>query len=161
MTTNKQQREVIKRRLAAWGSARNDCEWRMDEIKALQKQLEDADNILRAQKIDDMPRGTGIGDPTNMAMQVRERTAKRIARLLEEVNEIMADKEQMDAAIDLLPERYKHMLDLRIVKGKSLSVEIPRLMHISERTAAYWMDDILEKLHLYFESLHDIAESLE
>lgn len=152
LTDKKTQREKIKRRLWEWGTALADCERRREEIKDLQQQMVDADNVLRGQSLDSMPKGTDVGDPTGKALLVKEQTARRIAQLLEEISTIMQRKEKMDREIGALPEKYQTFVDLRYKKNRSLSVEIPRLMHISERTASYWQDDI-------FERLHDIAEN--
>lgn len=146
MPTIKEERDKVKKRLCAWGSALSDCERRREEIKDLQKQLEEMDDVLRGQKIDDMPKGTNVGNPTAMALEVKERTANRIAQLLEEISAIMQRKEQMDAEIAALPEEYQRLLDMKYKRGHSLYVVIPRLLNISSRTATYWMEDIFERL---------------
>lgn len=153
MLTTKEQRSVMKKRLWEWGTALSECERRREEIRDLQKQMEEMDDVLRGQTIDDMPKGTGVGNPTVRALEVKERTACRIALLLEEIAQIMQRKERMDTIIATMPEKYQTLIDLKYKKGRGLSVEIPRMMHASERSVAYWHDDILERLHVFAENL--------
>lgn len=110
------------------------------------EQAEDAENVLHAQVITGMPAGGGVSDPTANAVHMRDHALRRVDQLTAEINGIMARKDKLDAIIGLLPEIRKTMLDMRYKQGMSMSVEIPMKLHISERTATYWMTKTHEKI---------------
>ena len=146
MLTTKEQRGVIKKRLWEWGSALNDCERRRGEIRDLQRQMNEMDDVLRGQTIDDMPKGTGVGNPTARALEVKEHIANRISLLLEEIAQIMRQKEQMDALINRLPENLQTLLNLWYVKGLRPTRQIPRKLNIEISTVYDWRDKAIEKI---------------
>lgn len=143
---DQEERRRINRMLWEWGTALKDCERRRGEIMELMALAEDAECVLKAQVLNGMPRGSGVGDPTAAAVQMRERALVRVDALAEEINAIMERKEKLDAIIGLLPESRQTLLDLRYKRGLNLAVEIPMQMHASERTVTYWMADALEKI---------------
>lgn len=147
--TDKSQREGIKRRLWEWAAAAAECEWRRTEIIDLQRQMQEMDNVLRGQRLDDMPKGTNAGNPVAAALEARERDAMRIAQLLEEINVIKLGKERMDAVIRQLPERLREILRLRYIEGLQPTKQIPRKMHIVTSTVYEWLDEAYEKIAEY------------
>ena len=148
-STEQAERKRIEKLLWEWGTALKDCERRQTEIRRLMEQAEDADCVLRAQVITGMPRGGGVGDPTASAITMKDNALQRVKTLTDEINAVMARKEKLDAIIRLLPENRQTLLDMRYRRGMSVSVEIPLRMHISERTATYWMTETLEKIADY------------
>ena len=132
-----------------WGTALKDCERRRAEIRRLMEQAEDADNVLRAQVLTGMPRGGGTSDPTAAAVTMKDNALQRVNTLTNDINCIMKRKERIDAIISTLPESRQTLLDLRFKQGKSLNIEIPLKMHISERTANYWMAESLRSIAVY------------
>lgn len=144
--TLKEQREEIKRQLVAWGTALKDCERRRAEIRDLKKQMDEMEDMLRGQMFDDMPRGTGVGNSTARALEIKERTAQRIAELLEEINRIMEGKARMDAMIATLPEHLRELLEMHYVKSWRMTSTIPIKLHIATSTAYDWRDEAVEKI---------------
>lgn len=146
MITTKEQRGVIDKRLWEWGSALNDCERRRGEIRDLQRQMNEMDDVLRGQTIDDMPKGTGVGNPTARALEVKEHIANRISLLMEEIVQIMQQKARMDALIDRLPENLQTLLNLWYVKRLRPTRQIPRKLNIEISTVYDWRDKAIEKI---------------
>ena len=149
MTTTNEERRALNKMLWEWGTALKDCERRRTEIKRLIGQAEDADCVLKAQVITGMPRGGGVGDPTAAAITMKDNALQRVKVLTDEINAIMARKEKIDAIIGTMPQSYQTLLDLRFRQGKTLAIEIPLKMHISERTATYWMAECLRTIAVY------------
>lgn len=143
------ERKEIERIMWEWGTALKDCERRRAEIRRLMDQASDADNVLKAQVLTGMPRGGGVGDPTAAAVTMKDNALQRVTVLTDEINAIMQRKERIDTIIRLLPESRQRLLDLRYCQGKSISVEIPLKMHISERTANYWKAESLRIIAAY------------
>lgn len=149
MHTTDIERKEINKVMWEWGTALKDCERRRVEIRRLLEQAEDADCVLKAQVITGMPRGGGVGDPTASAIMMKDNALQRVKVLTDEINEIMARKDRIDAIVSILPQSRQTLLDLRFKQGKTLAVEIPLKMHISERTATYWMSETLRTIAAY------------
>lgn len=147
------ERKRINTLLWQWGTALEDCERRREEIRRLMAQAEDATCVLRAQALTAMPRGSGVSDPTAAAVRMKDDALQRVAVLTEEINAIMARKVKMDAVIGMLPESRQTLLDLRYKRGMGLTTQIPMRMHISERTAFYWRDEILDYLCSFLQDI--------
>lgn len=149
------ERKRINMLLWQWGTALEDCERRREEIRRLMAQAEDATCVLRAQALTAMPRGSGVSDPTAAAVRMKDDALQRVAVLTEEINAIMARKVKMDAVIGMLPESRQTLLNLRYKRGMGLTTQIPMRMHISERTAFYWRDEILDYLCSFLQDICD------
>lgn len=144
MTRN--ERETLVRRLWEWGGTLNGCERRRHEIKRLLSQAGDAEGILRARALTGMPRGDGMGDPTAKAVLMREGALRRVDELTAEINQIMARKAQMDAAVRALPDNLQRLLYMRYVRGWTTSYRIPQMLHADRRTISRWHARALEML---------------
>lgn len=146
MHTIKEQREAIKKRLCEWGAAVPNCDRRWAEIKDLQRQIAEMDDVLRGQSFDSMPKGSGVGNPTARALEAKEHTACRIAQLMEEIAQIMERKERMDAQLDVLPVHLRSLVDMHYRQGLNMHREIPHRLNIGKSTAYDWMEEVLEKI---------------
>lgn len=146
---NDTDRDILRRRLWEWGDALSGCERRRAEINRLRAQAEDAQTVLGAQVITGMPHASNTGDPTARYVLMRDNAVQRIERLTDEINSIMAAKAEMDDIIRTLPETYQQLLWMRYVRGWTLTIKIPQVLHIADRTAKYWHADALEKIAPY------------
>ncbi len=140
------EREELVHRLWEWGGALDGCERRRHEINRLLRQVEDAENVLRAQALNGMPRGGGIGDPTAQAVQMRDDALRRVDELTAEINECMGRKAEMDAAVRTLPDKLQRLLYMRYVRGWSVSYKIPRMLYASRKSVYLWHEEALENL---------------
>lgn len=93
----KVERDAIVRRLREWGSALEDCERKQREITRLLEQADSADEMLRAQVLTAMPKGSDVGDPTCKAVLMRDEALRRVDQLLDDIHAIMAGKADTDA----------------------------------------------------------------
>lgn len=143
-----QEREAMIRRLWEWGNAMQACERRRREIKQLLDQAKDADNI-KAQVITGMPHCSSVGDPTAAAAAMHEKTMQRVGKLTEEINGIMGRKAIMDEAVSILPEHQQRLLWMRYAQGWTLTIDVPKMMYVSSRTARYWHEAALKKIATY------------
>ena len=142
----KAERDGLVHRLWEWGNTLDGCERRRHEINRLLRQVEDAENVLRAQALTGMPRSGGIGDPTAQAVQMRDDALRRVDELTAEINECMGRKAEMDAAVRTLPDNFQRLLYMRYVRGWSVSVKIPRMLHADRKTVYRWHKDALDQI---------------
>ena len=140
------ERTATVRRLYEWGDVLDGCERRRHEINRLKSQLVDADGMLGAQVITGMPRGSGTSDPTARYVQMRDDALRRIDRLVDEINVLIARKAETDSVIATLPENQRALLEMRYVKGWTLTIKIPQVLHVDPRTVYRWHSDALEKM---------------
>lgn len=140
------ERKELVHRLWEWGGALDGCERRRHEINRLLRQVDDAENVLRAQALTGMPRSGGIGDPTAQAVQMRDDALRRVDELTAEINECMGRKAEMDAAVRTLPDNFQRLLYMRYVRGWSVSYKIPKMLHVDRRTIYRWHGQALEKM---------------
>ena len=143
------ERDGLVRRLWAWGNTLDGCERRRHEIHRLLRQAGDAENILRAQVLTGMPRGGGRSDPTAQAVQMRDDALRRVGELTREINESMERKAEMDAAVRALPDNLQRLLYMRYVRGWTLTVKIPQMLFVDQRTVYRWHKEALERMSTY------------
>lgn len=141
-------RKAVITRLKEWGGIYDSTDERMGEIKRLLQQIEDAAD-LGAIVMDAMPHGGTPGDPVLRAALAREKMYERMQKIWDEIAERNRRCAEMDSAINALPPHLIRVLTLYYRQGKTLTVQIPQIVHADERTVRRWHDDAVKRLSAF------------
>lgn len=146
MDKQESRRRVI-RELWRWGATMEDCKRMGEEIDRLLGQIDDATNVIGAQKITGAPAGgSSTSDPTLRAVQMRDNAQRKIDALLGRINAVMERKDQLDECIQQLDDRQQRLIEMRYARGMSISTDIPNAMHADRKTVYRWHAQAVDKL---------------
>jgi RNA polymerase sigma factor (sigma-70 family) len=99
----------------------------LQEQQEIEREIEETRIYISAVVIDDMPKGTGLSNPTEELIM---RLSKLYTMLLYKKNQIVDKRMQIEAAIDTLPSRERRLMRLFYIDGLSLE-EIANIMYYS------------------------------
>jgi len=123
------------------------------EIQRLNKDLNDINSykdetrdMLQAQHLSDMPKGGDISNPTLTAtIQLIDRYGEHTLHIIDQINEYMDVKEEVDSAWMVLERDEKRVLELRYFDRMRWDW-IPAKMHYSRRECFRVHNDAIKKI---------------
>ena len=171
--TDKEKRNRVRGQLRRWGRTADVCKRKQAEIVEYTGLIAAAEDMLGAQLLTGMPRGTDIGDPTANAAQrastLRKAYQQRIDELHADICMILDFARCVDDIVDeLLPEQQE-VIDRRYKKRWSwdkmairLNMSCRQLQRIEERAVARLSDFMdFEKMSCknnYNNTIKDVAK---
>ena len=136
--TDKEKRDRVRGQLRRWGRTADVCKRKQAEIVEYAGLIAAAEDMLGAQLLTGMPRGTDIGDPTANAAQrastLRKAYQQRIDELHADICMILDFARCVDDIVgELLPEQQE-VIDRRY-KNRWSWERVAARLHMSDRQA--------------------------
>lgn len=136
--TDKEKRDRVRGQLRRWGRTADVCRRKQAEIAEYTGLIAAAEDMLGAQLLTGMPRGTDTGDPTANAAQrastLRKAYQQRIDELHADICMILDFARCVDDIISELPPEQQEVIDRRY-KNRWSWERVAARLHMSDRQA--------------------------
>lgn len=137
--------------LRRWGCAMMEIRRMERRSRTLIELLRDIVPTLQAQKITDMPRGSGVSDPVGRAVEQMEQRRGEYQRELDEIDKEIRQRQAEYLAVEELMQTWLtdlqvQIIDLHFREGRTFNYIAGRLGYLSERAIRKQEERAVKKL---------------